>query len=86
MNQRALTGDLADLHGTISEIQAACQSVSPASEDKFAVVMAVSCPSATVDPGGGGVWSDRAGCSSSGQQRFWAEAAVGPGVLEGGPS
>ncbi|XP_062947172.1 delphilin isoform X2 [Cynocephalus volans] len=40
VNQRALTGDLADLHGTISEIQAACQSMSPSSEDKFAVVMA----------------------------------------------
>lgn len=54
MNQRALTSDLADLHGTISEIQAACQSMSPTSEDKFAMVMAVSCPSATVDPGRGG--------------------------------
>lgn len=42
MNQRALASDLADLHGTISEIQAACQSMSPSSEDKFAVVMAVS--------------------------------------------
>ncbi|XP_068825264.1 delphilin isoform X3 [Capricornis sumatraensis] len=40
VNQRALTSDLADLHGTISEIQAACQSMSPSSEDKFAVVMA----------------------------------------------
>ncbi|XP_010844086.1 PREDICTED: delphilin [Bison bison bison] len=40
VNQRALTNDLADLHGTISEIQAACQSMSPSSEDKFAVVMA----------------------------------------------
>ncbi|XP_024601034.1 delphilin [Neophocaena asiaeorientalis asiaeorientalis] len=40
VNQRALTSDLADLHGTISEIQAACQSMSPTSEDKFAVVMA----------------------------------------------
>uniref|UniRef100_A0A452SE24 Delphilin n=1 Tax=Ursus americanus TaxID=9643 RepID=A0A452SE24_URSAM len=39
VNQRALTSDLADLHGTISEIQAACQSMSPSSEDKFAVVM-----------------------------------------------
>lgn len=42
MNQRALISDLADLHGTISEIQAACQSMSPSSEDKFAVVMTVS--------------------------------------------
>ncbi|XP_065779823.1 delphilin isoform X1 [Muntiacus reevesi] len=40
VNQRALTSDLADLHGTISEIQAACQSMAPSSEDKFAVVMA----------------------------------------------
>nr|XP_035958889.1 delphilin [Halichoerus grypus] len=39
VNQRALTSDLADLHGTISEIQAACESMSPSSEDKFAVVM-----------------------------------------------
>ncbi|XP_040311768.1 delphilin isoform X7 [Herpailurus yagouaroundi] len=39
VNQRALTSDLADLHGTISEIQAACQSTPPSSEDKFAVVM-----------------------------------------------
>ncbi|XP_044771667.1 delphilin isoform X2 [Neomonachus schauinslandi] len=39
VNQRALTSDLADLHGTISEIQAACQTMSPSSEDKFAVVM-----------------------------------------------
>lgn len=84
MNQRALTSDLADLHGTISEIQAACQSMSPTSEDKFAVVMAVSCPSAAVDPRPGG-GSGRAGCSSSGLQRFWAEAALGPGALEGGP-
>lgn len=41
VNQRALTSDLADLHGTISEIQAACQSMVPSSEDKFAVVMTV---------------------------------------------
>ncbi|XP_049494901.1 delphilin isoform X3 [Panthera uncia] len=39
VNQRALTSDLADLHGTISEIQAACQSTPPSGEDKFAVVM-----------------------------------------------
>ncbi|XP_023101985.1 delphilin isoform X8 [Felis catus] len=39
VNQRALTSDLADLHGTIGEIQAACQSTPPSSEDKFAVVM-----------------------------------------------
>ncbi|KAK7812907.1 hypothetical protein U0070_001015 [Myodes glareolus] len=39
VNQRALTGDLADLHGTVSEIQVACQSMSPSSEDRFAVVM-----------------------------------------------
>ncbi|KAM8951527.1 delphilin [Lycaon pictus] len=39
VNQRALTSDLADLHGTISEIQDACQSMSPSSEDKFAMVM-----------------------------------------------
>ncbi|XP_042542780.1 delphilin isoform X2 [Dipodomys spectabilis] len=39
VNQRALTGDLADLHGTISEIQMACQNMSPSSEDRFAVVM-----------------------------------------------
>ncbi|XP_039082090.1 delphilin isoform X2 [Hyaena hyaena] len=39
VNQRALTSDLADLHGTISEIQAACESTPPSSEDKFAVVM-----------------------------------------------
>ncbi|KAL4670057.1 hypothetical protein H8959_008611 [Pygathrix nigripes] len=37
VNQRALTSDLADLHGTISEIQDACESISPSSEDKFAV-------------------------------------------------
>lgn len=48
MNQRALTSDLADLHGTISEIQAACQSMVPSSEDKFAVVMTV--PSAQPVP------------------------------------
>ncbi|XP_054970915.1 delphilin isoform X7 [Pan paniscus] len=39
VNQRALTSDLADLHGTISEIQDACQRISPSSEDKFAMVM-----------------------------------------------
>uniref|UniRef100_A0A8C0XEC6 Delphilin n=1 Tax=Castor canadensis TaxID=51338 RepID=A0A8C0XEC6_CASCN len=38
-NQRALTGDLADLHGTISEIQEACQSMSPSSEDRFGCVL-----------------------------------------------
>lgn len=42
MNQRALTGDLADLHDTVSEIQVACQSMAPSSEDRFAVVMTVS--------------------------------------------
>ncbi|GAB1290435.1 Delphilin [Apodemus speciosus] len=42
VNQRALTGDLADLHDTVSEIQVACQSMAPSSEDRFAVVMAVS--------------------------------------------
>ncbi|XP_054991303.1 delphilin [Sorex araneus] len=40
VNQRALTSDLADLHGTVGEIQAACQSMAPSGEDKFAVVMA----------------------------------------------
>uniref|UniRef100_A0A8C6IGY4 Delphilin n=1 Tax=Mus spicilegus TaxID=10103 RepID=A0A8C6IGY4_MUSSI len=40
VNQRALTGDLADLHDTVSEIQVACQSMAPSSEDRFAVVMA----------------------------------------------
>uniref|UniRef100_A0A8C5LJM7 Delphilin n=1 Tax=Jaculus jaculus TaxID=51337 RepID=A0A8C5LJM7_JACJA len=40
VNQRALTGDLADLHGTVSEIQVACQNMSPSSEDRFALVMA----------------------------------------------
>ncbi|KAF6081321.1 Grid2 interacting protein [Phyllostomus discolor] len=39
VNQRALTSDLDDLHCTINEIQAACQSMSPCSEDKFAMVM-----------------------------------------------
>ncbi|XP_028611907.1 delphilin isoform X1 [Grammomys surdaster] len=39
VNQRALTGDLADLHDTVSEIQVACQSMAPSSEDRFAVVM-----------------------------------------------
>lgn len=52
VNQRALTGDLADLHGTISEIQAACQSMSPSSEDRFAVVMAVSSEPHTGPMGG----------------------------------
>lgn len=42
MNQRALTVDLADLHDTVSEIQVACQSMVPSSEDRFAVVMTVS--------------------------------------------
>lgn len=42
VNQRALTGDLDDLHGTIREIQAACQSAAPSGEDKFAAVMTVS--------------------------------------------
>ncbi|XP_006859828.1 PREDICTED: delphilin [Chrysochloris asiatica] len=40
VNQRALTSDLADLHGTVREIQAACQNMAPSSDDKFAVVMA----------------------------------------------
>ncbi|XP_049644148.1 delphilin [Suncus etruscus] len=40
VNQRALTADLADLHGTVGEIQAACQSMAPSGEDRFAVVMA----------------------------------------------
>ncbi|XP_058536268.1 delphilin isoform X2 [Ochotona princeps] len=40
VNQRALTSDLADLHGTVREIQDACHTMSPSSEDKFAVVMA----------------------------------------------
>ncbi|XP_021042585.1 delphilin isoform X2 [Mus pahari] len=40
VNQRALTGDLADLHDTVSEIQVACQSMAPSHEDRFAVVMA----------------------------------------------
>lgn len=84
MNQRALTSDLADLHGTISEIQAACQSMVPSSEDKFAVVMTV--PSAQSVPvlewplGRGfrehQVWPQRSVC---------AEAAGGLGVLEEGP-
>ncbi|KAM7140489.1 delphilin isoform 9-T9 [Molossus nigricans] len=39
VNQRALSSDLDDLHGTVSEIQDACHSMSPSSEDKFAVVM-----------------------------------------------
>ena len=87
VNQRALTSDLADLHGTISEIQAACQSMSPSSEDKFAVVMAVSCPRATVHSGAG--WgSGRAVHRSSDccrplcPGRVWAEAAVVAGLLE----
>lgn len=79
MNQRALTSDLADLHGTISEIQAACQSMSPTSEDKFAVVMAVSCPSAAVDPrpGGGGGQVELAVAPvtsrDSGQRLLWVQ-------------
>ena len=91
VNQRALTSDLADLHGTISEIQAACQSMSPSSEDKFAVVMAVSCPRATVDSGVGGGQGELAitpatSADPMSWQRVWAEAAVGAGVLEEGPS
>lgn len=77
MNQRALTSDLADLHGTISEIQAACQSMSPTSEDKFAVVMAVSCPSAAVDPRPGGGQVELAvapvACRDSGQRLLWVQ-------------
>lgn len=85
MNQRALTSDLADLHGTISEIQAACQSMVPSSEDKFAVVMTV--PSEQPVPelewplGGAGV-SESTSCVPNGVS---AEAAVGLGVLEEGP-
>ncbi|XP_060029231.1 delphilin isoform X1 [Erinaceus europaeus] len=40
VNQRALSSELAELHGTIAEIQAACQVMAPSGEDKFAVVMA----------------------------------------------
>jgi hypothetical protein len=62
VNQRALTGDLADLHGTISEIQEACQSMSPSSEDRFAVVMTVS----SEQPDWTLRWLCRAGCGSNG--------------------
>ncbi|VFV43785.1 delphilin-like [Lynx pardinus] len=72
VNQRALTSDLADLHGTISEIQAACQSTPPSGEDKFAVVMTVSSEQPVPAPGWGAV------CSPSGH---WD-----PGVLAEGPS
>lgn len=51
VNQRALTSDLADLHGTVREIQDACHTMSPSSEDKFAVVMAVSARTPCPAPG-----------------------------------
>lgn len=74
MNQRALTSDLADLHGTISEIQAACQSMSPSSEDKFAVVMTVSLEQPVPVPVGTLGWPGSASCGSSrvsGQRLLW---------------
>lgn len=88
VNQRALTGDLDDLHGTIREIQAACQSTAPSSEDKFAAVMTVSSeqpgPVAQGAQGGGGP-SEGAG-SGSGDHRLptevLAEAAVCPGCCK----
>ncbi|KAJ6651714.1 hypothetical protein lerEdw1_020688 [Lerista edwardsae] len=39
VNQRTLTADLHDLHTTVDEIEAACRSMEPSAEDRFAVVM-----------------------------------------------
>ncbi|XP_028841691.1 delphilin isoform X2 [Denticeps clupeoides] len=39
VNQRIITADLNDLHGTIQEIRAACQKMAATSEDRFAAVM-----------------------------------------------
>ncbi|XP_044308465.1 delphilin [Varanus komodoensis] len=39
VNQRTLTADLGDLHSTIAEIEAACESTMPSPEDRFAAVM-----------------------------------------------
>ncbi|XP_062386922.1 delphilin [Sardina pilchardus] len=39
VNQRNITSDLNDLHGTIQEIRAACQKMPATPEDRFAVVM-----------------------------------------------
>ncbi|KAK1343595.1 hypothetical protein QTO34_016375 [Cnephaeus nilssonii] len=74
VNQRALTGDLDDLHGTIREIQAACQSSAPSGEDKFAAVMTLS-----AGPGaaGRGSW---AGTGGTGRRAsFLSRAPVLPG-------
>lgn len=87
MNQRALTGDLADLHGTVSEIQVACQSMSPSSEDRFAVVMTVSSNQPAPAPDRTLGWSGKADCGSRAQcrplQEFQAEAACAQGFWEG---
>lgn len=81
VNQRALTGDLADLHDTVNEIQVACQSMAPSSEDRFAVVMAVSFN----QPVPAQAWTLGKGDSgSSGQcrslQTVQVEAVVCPGT------
>lgn len=90
VNQRALTGDLADLHDTVSEIQVACQSMAPSSEDRFAVVMTVS----SSQPVLAQTWTlgqlRKADCGSGGQcrslQTLQAEAVVCPGILGQAPS
>lgn len=85
MNQRALSSDLDDLHCTINEIQAACQSTPPCGEDQFAVVMAVSSERPVPVPWwalGGQVELAVAPGTTAGPvslQRLWAEAAVCPG-------
>lgn len=76
VNQRALTGDLADLHDTVSEIQVACQSMAPSSEDRFAVVMAVS----SNQPVPAQAWTLGKGDSGSSGQTVQAEAVVCPGT------
>lgn len=90
VNQRALTGDLADLHGTVSEIQVACQSMSPSSEDRFAVVMAVSSNQPVLGPDWTQGWLSYADCGFSGQwrplQKFQVEAVMCPGILGEVPS
>lgn len=90
VNQRALTGDLADLHDTVSEIQVACQSMAPSSEDRFAVVMTVSSNQPVPAEAWTLGWLRKAEYGSSGQcrrlQAFQAEAAVCPGILGQAPS
>lgn len=90
VNQRALTGDLADLHDTVSEIQVACQSMAPSSEDRFAVVMTVSSNQPVPAEAWTLGWLRKAEYGSSGQcrrlQALQAEAAVCPGILGQAPS